>query len=202
MREFVRLKRLCSPCALSPSAKLKFHPSIPFAGYGKADVDGRTRNIFEARANLTPRPHDQHPRIRASRNIRRLKRKGKKSSRLESRAILIPDNWKSFPNLERAWALILFSPQKKKGTACSRCEKRVSDPDEWCFALDFLRLLHLFLPTPPPFPSFLLPGPRFSVRFLRSALAANSLDFPCVFAASFRAHVPLTSALHRCRDKL
>lgn len=112
MREFVRLKRLCSPCALSPSAKLKFHPSIPFAGYGKADVDGRTRNIFEARANLTPRPHDQHPRIRASRNIRRLKRKGKKSSR--SRAILIPDNWKSFPNLERAWALILFSPQKKK----------------------------------------------------------------------------------------
>lgn len=75
--------------------------------------------------------------------------------------ILIPDNWKSFPNLEKSVGVdSLLSPQKK-GTACSRREKRVSDPDQWCFALDFL-LLRLFLPTP-PFLSF-LPPRTFFVR--------------------------------------
>lgn len=102
--------------------------------------------------------------------------------------ILIPDNWKSFPNLEKSVGVdSLLSPQKK-GTACSRCEKRVSDPDQWCFALDFL------LPPPPSF-SPNSPFPLFpSSSYVFRTYVSSAKDFPCVFPAPFRApYISLTS---------
>lgn len=161
MREFVRLKRLLAFRKIEvPSIHPSIHP--PFARYGKADVDGRTRNIFDALANLNPsinaRPSSTH-----TSNSRGIRLKKKKKSRA---TILISDNWKSFPSLEKSVGF--FPPPKKRHNL--RCEKRVSDPDERCFALDFL----LDFPLP-SLSSFLSRSPV-------SFLAANPLDFPCVFA--------------------
>lgn len=208
MREFARLKRLCSPCALSPSAKLKFHPSIhpsPLreTRYGKADVDGRTRNIFEALANLTPRAHDEHPRIhlefaRRGASVSQKERKKEKEKSNRSRAtILIPDNWKSFPNLEKSIDPLLSPTPQKQAQLAHGVRNACLIPTSGVSRLIFSSSSIIFLSTPSAlFPSsYLVPDPQFS--YVRTFPPHGSSRELARFPVCFRRIVsrPRTSAV-------
>lgn len=71
----------------------------------------------------------------------------------------------------------------------------MSDPDEWCFALDFLLLLHHFSPSALFPSSYLVPDPQFS--YVRTFPPHGSSRELARFPVCFRRIVsrPRTSAV-------
>lgn len=180
------------------------HPSpLRETRYGKADVDGRTRNIFEALANLTPRAHDEHPRIhlefaRRGASVGQKERKKEKEKSNRSRAtILIPDNWKSFPNLEKSVDPLLSPTPQKQAQLAHGVRNACLIPTSGVSRLIFSSSSIIFLPTPSAlFPSsYLVPDPQFS--YVRTFPPHGSSRELARFPVCFRRIVsrPRTSAV-------